>query len=333
MDIRLNQIKDWLNVVLDEALISLLPASEDASFRRYLRATTDSGTYVVMDAPPSKESMTDFIAVDEALIAIGVHAPEIIHKNVDSGFLLLEDLGERVYLDELPGSPENLYSEAIKALVKIQGGEKNCITAKLPPLKNYDAARLDMEMSLFKDWYLKRHLDINLDSKMQLIWQDTKSCLIQNCLQQPQTWVHRDYHSRNLMVAEENSPAVIDFQDMVIGPIGYDLASLFKDCYIEWPRKRQHQWLEEYIEILRLQQTEVPFVLDDLIRWVDFCGLQRHLKVLGIFCRLNYRDGKSQYMNDLPMVQRYVLEVIEIYPEFLNLRAMLKSIFNQVSAR
>ncbi|MFT4629420.1 MAG: aminoglycoside/choline kinase family phosphotransferase [Arenicella sp.] len=331
MDKRLEKIKTWLDVVLNQPLLSIAPASQDASFRRYFRARTENASYVVMDAPPEKESLSEFFAIDRALIDLGVHAPIIHQVNLEDGFLLLEDLGDRTYLNELESNSKSLYSDAIKALVKIQTGiiaEKN--PSELTP-RIYDAALINKELNLFDDWYLKRHLDIELDAKMELIWQDTKDLLVQAFAQQPQVWVHRDYHSRNLMIQEHNSPAVIDFQDLVIGPVAYDLASLFKDCYIEWPRNQQHFWLAEYLEHLDRELPSLAISIDDLIRWVDFTGLQRHLKVLGIFCRLNYRDGKAHYLDDLPLVKKYVIEVIDIYPEFKNFKTMLNVIYKQVT--
>jgi aminoglycoside/choline kinase family phosphotransferase len=331
MDKRLEKIKTWLGVVLNQPLLSIAPASQDASFRRYFRARTRDASYIIMDAPPEKESLSNFIAIDRALIELGVHAPTIHQINLDDGFLLLEDLGDRTYLNELSSDSKSLYSDAINALVKIQGGiftENN--PTELTP-RAYDASLVDQELNLFDDWYLKRHMDIELDSEMQLIWQDTKEYLVQAFAQQPQVWVHRDYHSRNLMIHEDNSPAVIDFQDMVLGPIAYDLASLFKDCYIEWPRDQQHLWLAEYLEQLHRQLPILEISVDDLVRWVDFTGLQRHLKVLGIFCRLNYRDGKAHYLDDLPLVKKYVVEVIDLYPEFRSFKTMLNAIYRQVA--
>jgi aminoglycoside/choline kinase family phosphotransferase len=331
MDKRLEKIKTWLGVVLNQPLLSIAPASQDASFRRYFRARTRDASYIIMDAPPEKESLSNFVAIDRALIELGVHAPTIHQINLDDGFLLLEDLGDRTYLNELSSDSKSLYSDAINALVKIQGGiftENN--PTELTP-RAYDASLVDQELNLFDDWYLKRHMDIELDSEMQLIWQDTKEYLVQAFAQQPQVWVHRDYHSRNLMIHEDNSPAVIDFQDMVLGPIAYDLASLFKDCYIEWPRDQQHLWLAEYLEQLHRQLPILEISVDDLVRWVDFTGLQRHLKVLGIFCRLNYRDGKAHYLDDLPLVKKYVVEVIDLYPEFRSFKTMLNAIYRQVA--
>jgi len=314
MDIRLNLIKDWLNNDLQLIINNIAPASADASFRRYFRAETNKGVFIIMDAPPEKESIDDFINISNALCSIGVHAPEIKAKDIKQGFLLLEDLGTTTYLDALKASPDTLYSAAIDSLIKIQQG----------PLKSdlnvpeYDAQKLEQEMNLFEEWYLGKHLNLTLDSNMQAEWQTCKSTLIEACLEQPQTWVHRDYHSRNLMVTEQDSPGVIDFQDMVIGPISYDLASIFKDCYIEWPRQQQLFWLEEYrVKANKTLTSNVaPLEQDKLIKWFDLTALQRHLKVLGIFCRLSYRDGKDQYLQDLPLVAKYTLEALSLYPEF-----------------
>ena len=329
MDNRLTQLRCWLDSVLDEPLEKLESASADASFRRYFRAQTATGTFIVMDAPPEKEPLDQFIAIDKALIGQGVHAPQIYHQNIEQGFLLLEDLGDRIYLDELPDHASVLYSDAISTLVAIQQGsyvnatERSNGELKIPA---YDATLLIREMNLFEDWYLKRHLDIALKPDQALIWQDTRQFLIGVCNEQPAVWVHRDYHSRNLMVTAQNSPAVIDFQDMVIGPVSYDLASLFKDCNIRWPRPDQHRWLAEYLEQISEKIPDLQFSLQQLIRWVDLTGLQRHLKVLGIFCRLNYRDGKSRYLDDLPLVKTYVDEVLEIYPELSGFHRFMQSL-------
>jgi len=323
MDKRLKDIESWLSSVLEQPLMSIEPASEDASFRRYLRAKTASTSYVVMDAPPEKEPLDKFIRINHALRRQNVHAPEILHQELNMGFLLLEDLGDRTYLDELTIDARPLYTEAIKALITIQRGTLDQADFELP---KYDSVLLDQEMDLFDDWYLKRHLDIQLNEQQRLIWQDTKELLVHASLDQPQVWVHRDYHSRNLMITPHDSPAVIDFQDAVIGPLGYDLASLFKDCYIEWPRNDQIAWLQEYQKFTAKLNSDYKVSLKQLIRYFDFCGLQRHLKVLGIFCRLNYRDGKAHYLKDLVLVKKYVAEVIEIYPELENFRTLYKGL-------
>lgn len=311
MDQRLEQLKAWLTQSLNYQFDSIEPASADASFRRYFRAQTGRGSIIVMDAPPEQEGTEVFIRSASALAKLGLHTPAIHAQDAENGFIVLEDLGNRVYLDELHDSANSLYSAAINALVVLQSGESS--TDFAPPA--YDARKLIEEMSLFSDWFVKRHLGESIYEPSFAVWLQTQQMLALACLEQPQVWVHRDYHSRNLMITQENSPGVIDFQDMVMGAIGYDLASIFKDCYIQWPRQQQHKWLEEYRR-KATEKLDLPdFSLQELIRWVDFAGLQRHLKVLGIFCRLNYRDGKDNYLNDLPLVAKYILEVLDIYPE------------------
>lgn len=312
MDQRQNDLRQWLSQDLNYTLDSLKPASTDASFRRYFRAVSDHGTFVVMDAPPEKEDCKPFIDSALALLELGVHTPRIIAQDLVQGFIVLEDLGNRTYLDELEKNADELYSKAIDTLIKIQSGNSTK-QPDFPP--EYTGAKLIEEMSLFNRWFINKHLGQNIHEPSFAVWLHTQQTLAIACLEQPQVWVHRDYHSRNLMITDTNSPGVIDFQDMVIGAIGYDLASIFKDCYIEWPRERQQQWLEEYRN-KAISELDLPhFSLASLTRWVDFAGLQRHLKVLGIFCRLNYRDGKPDYMNDLPLVAKYTLEVLSIYPE------------------
>ena len=311
---------------------SIEPASADASFRRYFRAKTVNNkvqeTWVVMDAPPEKESITEFIDIAEQLAQTGVHTPEIRAKDIENGFLLLEDLGSRPFLDELKDNPNALYSDAISALIKIQQG-----SGSTSPTKNklpvYDKTKLNEEMDLFEQWYLNKHLGLTLDAQKKQSWEECKQILIDACLEQPQVWVHRDYHSRNLMITDDNSPGVIDFQDMVTGPIAYDLASIFKDCYIEWPRAQQRAWLEEYRAQANEQLGIQAIGQAQLLRWYDLTALQRHLKVLGIFCRLYYRDGKDQYLNDLPLVAKYTLEALDLYPEFKNFKQYFAPLITQ----
>lgn len=316
-DKRLNLIKDWLKNDLKLTLHSIAPASADASFRRYFRISTDQGISIVMDAPPEKESIIEFISIDQKLRAAGVHAPRIKAQSIEYGLLLLEDLGNRTYLDELHDNANLLYGDAIKALIKIQLGTCESSVTNIP---SYSSEKLCDEMALFKDWYLSKHLNIEINSSMNAAWSECQQFLIQTCLEQPQVLVHRDFHCRNLMITEEESPGVIDFQDMVVGPIAYDLASIFKDCYIEWPRHQQIEWLEHYRQ--HANQALKIDTIDSiqLLRWYDLTALQRHLKVLGIFCRLYYRDGKKQYLKDLPLVAKYTLETLDIYPELRNFK-------------
>ncbi len=350
MDNRLNDLTRWLVDSLSIEIESIEPASQDASFRRYFRVDCNSNPYgidsslIAMDAPPAEESLHEFIAIDQALVANKIHAPKIHAINQEQGFLLLEDLGNRTYLDELSLNPDELYNNAINCLVSIQNlGKTNdgslpivpvklqkidlhSISDYVPPI--YDRKLIEQELDLFVKWYCQKHLQINLSRQQLSIWTDLKNSLVTLFDQQPHVWVHRDFHSRNLMITNHNSPGVIDFQDMVWGPISYDLASIFKDCYIEWPRERQLEWLTIYLDKWKSSNREAEITLHQLVKWFDLTGLQRHLKVLGIFCRLNYRDGKNHYLLDLPLVEKYIIEVLDLYPTlsaFKNLFASLNT--------
>ena len=315
---RLAQLQQWLESLATNTYSNLEPASADASFRQYFRITNtqDNKTYIVMDAPPEKEDCRPFLQITELIRNIGVNAPDIIAMDMQRGFILLDDLGNKPYLDHLDeNSADDLYIDAIDALIKMQ-----TIDAILPV---YDENLLQNEMDLFETWYLNRHLDTQLDETQKVSLNNIFDLLIQNAIEQPQVFVHRDYHSRNLMITDQNNPGVIDYQDAVIGPITYDLVSLFKDCYIEWPREKVELWLELYLARItpaRLIDKET------LLRWFDLMGVQRHLKVLGIFARLNYRDGKSQYLNDLPLTLKYVLDTCERYDELQPLKQLFEDL-------
>ena len=274
-----------------------------------------------MDAPPDKEDCEPFVHITRLLRSVHVNAPEIVTMDLEQGFLLLADLGDRQYLDFLDESScDRLYRDALTALVNMQR-----IQDHLPA---YDRQRLIDEMGLFEPWYLNTHLGIELDVKQKSILASIFDLLIESAAQQPRVFVHRDYHSRNLMLVDDNNPGVIDYQDAVIGPVTYDLVSLFKDCYIEWPAERIERWLDDY---LQLTPIDISVDRDRFIRWFDLMGVQRHLKVLGIFARLNYRDGKPQYLDDLPLTLKYVLEACNRYDELLPLRELLESTALQCS--
>ncbi len=313
---RLTQLKLWLEQLSANTYTDLQIASADASFRQYFRVSNnkDNKTYIVMDAPPENEDCRPFLQITELIRNIGVNAPAILAMDLQQGFLLLDDLGNKPYLAQLnENNADDLYIDAIDALIKMQA-----IDAILP---SYDEQLLQSEMDLFETWYLNRHLDIRLNQTHKAILGSVFNTLIENAMQQPQVFVHRDYHSRNLMLTDVNNPGVIDYQDAVIGPITYDLVSLFKDCYIEWPREKVELWLELYLARI------TPARLIDkqtLMRWFDLMGVQRHLKVLGIFARLNYRDGKKQYLNDLPLTLKYILDCCELYEELHPLKILLK---------
>ncbi len=311
-DNRQNILEDWLFKIRNGEAYELSLASADASFRRYFRLQSAAQSYIVMDAPPEKENIGSFLAVSNSLRSQGVHAPEVFAHDETLGFILLEDLGSTAYLDTLRDNPDDLYEDALQALVKIQRGVLDQPTTSYP---DYNHNRLDTELNVFEEWYLNKHLGFEMNASQKTLWRSTKEQLIETCLAQPQVWVHRDYHSRNLMLCPADSPGVIDYQDLVVGPISYDVVSLFKDCYIEWPRGRQLKWCRQYLQLCADQIPEIPISDEEFTRWYDFTGLQRHLKVLGVFCRLNYRDNKSGYLNDLPLVRKYVDEALCLYPE------------------
>lgn len=313
----MSQLEDWLNAIPAHELVDIRPASADASFRRYFRVTdrNTGKTFVVMDAPPDKEDCKPFIHITQLLRSVSVNAPDIITMDLAQGFLLLDDLGDRQYLDYLDdNSSDDLYHDALIALINMQR-----IQNHLPP---YDKQRLHDEMGLFEPWYLNKHLGITLDDEQKTVINSIYDLLIESAQEQPQVFVHRDYHSRNLMLLDEDNPGVIDYQDAVIGPVTYDLVSLFKDCYIEWPRDKVEHWLDKY---LRSTAIDLPVDRRRFIRWFDLMGVQRHLKVLGIFARLNYRDGKSQYLNDLPLTLKYVIDTCSQYDELKPLLDLLES--------
>ena len=315
---RLTQLQQWLDKLAPDTYSNLQSASADASFRQYFRVTNkkDNKTYVVMDAPPEKEDSKPFVHVTELLRSAKVNAPNIIAMDLSLGFLLLDDLGNKPYLDHLNNdTAENLYIDAIDAIVKMQS-----IDAMLPA---YNEKLLQTEMGLFETWYVNRHLDTKLNNQQKESLSSVFNLLIKNAKEQPQVFVHRDYHSRNLMITDIDNPGVIDYQDAVVGPITYDLVSLFKDCYIEWPREKVEHWLDLYLARI----TPTHFIeKENLVRWFDLMGVQRHIKVLGIFARLNYRDGKEQYLDDLPLVLKYVLDTCAQYEELQPLKRILKEI-------
>jgi aminoglycoside/choline kinase family phosphotransferase len=312
-DSRRAKLTQWVREDLGFAGASIAPASADASFRRYFRATQDADSYIVMDAPPDKEDSRPFLQVARILGGLELNVPIILARDMERGFLLLSDLGSRQYLDALrfDGAADELYADALESLRTMQTADP-AIAQALP---RYDHALLMREMDLLPEWFLIRHLGLKIETRERAMLVELFESLTQAAMAQPACFVHRDYHSRNLLVTPENNPGILDFQDAVWGPVTYDLASLLKDCYIAWPPARVRQWVLEYRESL----LEAGFKLDadaaQFLRWFDLVGLQRHIKVLGIFARLFYRDGKSQYLNDLPRVLAYTRDTALMYPE------------------
>lgn len=311
---RLEQLNHWLSRGLRLPTYDIAPASSDASFRRYFRIRFGAESRIVMDAPPDKEDCRPFVRLARALHAIGLNVPEILAEDLTQGFLLLSDLGSEQYLSSLnEASVGRLYGDAMGALLTLQacGPQQD----ELPP---YDEALLLREMELFRAWYLGRHLGLQLTASEQRLLDDAFRRLAQSALEQPKVAVHRDYHSRNLMVAPHN-PGILDFQDAVYGPVTYDLVSLLRDCYIAWPRAQVEAWALGYQElaidsgILRGRDEE------RFLRWFDWMGVQRHLKATGIFARLAHRDGKPGYLKDIPRTLGYVRAVAGRYPELAGL--------------
>ncbi len=305
---RLKQLTEWLRAQSPRASFSIEPASADASFRRYFRATFEDGsTRIVMDAPPEHEDCRPFLHVARLFEEAGAHVPHVYAQDLAQGFLLLSDLGSTTYLQALNAdTARDLYSAATSALITIQRGSK---ANELPP---YDEAMLRRELDLFPEWYVRRHLGVALNEKQGAALEGVFRCILANNLAQPRVYVHRDYHSRNLMVAEPN-PGILDFQDAVYGPITYDLASLFKDAYIHWEEEHVMDWLIRYWEKARKAGLPVHADFGEFYRDYEWMGVQRHIKVLGIFARLYHRDGKAGYLKDMPLVMDYLRRACERY--------------------
>lgn len=318
IDTRLDEIHHWLKTIFPSVHYRLDIASNDASFRRYFRLTIETNTWILMDAPPQQEDTKPFIEIGTFLYDHGINVPKLYERDIDAGFLLLTDFGYRPYLEELNNineiAADSLYKAAIDSLIKIQ-----ICPAQNIDLPIYDKALLQQEMTLFTDWFLNKHLNLTSPEFLPTIFHH----LISNALAQPHVIVHRDYHSRNLMHTVDNSPGIIDFQDAVIGPISYDLVSLLRDCYIAWPEQKISEWIEYYLLSAQQQGLLVGISIAQFTRWFDLMGLQRHIKVLGIFCRLNYRDGKTNYMNDLPLTLAYVRRISAKYSDFAQLNDFL----------
>ncbi len=316
---RSNELNAWLDERFNQ--YDITPVSDDASFRRYFRVTPvgNGQRFIVMDAPPDKEDVTPFIDIAERLRSVGLNAPRVHARDEARGFLLLDDFADRQYLGELNDeSVERLYGDALGALAVMQA----CVSSDGLPA--YDATRLRAEMQLFPDWLLDRQLGLKLDDEDQKRLDAVFDLLVENALAQPRVFVHRDYHSRNLMRLEKANPGILDFQDAVNGPLTYDLVSLLRDCYVRWPRERVVDWAWGYFDlavqsgILR-EENEQYF-----LRWFDLMGMQRQLKAAGIFARLNLRDGKPGYLGDIPRTLGYIVEVAPDYPELAAFGAWLE---------
>lgn len=310
---RIHLLTEWVTAEAGGHSFTMSPASSDASFRRYFRVTLEAGndSWIVMDAPPQHEDCRPFLQVAGLFAAAGVHVPDILAQHLAQGFLLLSDLGSTTYFQALVRNPAEanvLYGDAVGALLNIQLASCDGV------LPEYDEALLLREMNLFPDWYIGRHLQKTLSASQQAGLASVFSRIVQNNLVQPKVFVHRDYHSRNLMVTSPN-PGVIDFQDAVYGPITYDLVSLFRDAYLRWDEEQVLDWVIRYWEKARKAGLPVTSDFSAFYRDFEWMGVQRHIKVLGIFARLYHRDGKDGYLSDMPLVMDYLRKACERYSE------------------
>lgn len=329
-DVRLQHLKVWLDEQLPILFTqqgwgavppaTLTAASSDASFRRYFRWEGEGRSFIVMDAPPPQENCKPFVDIAFLLAKSGINVPKIYAEDLDRGFLLLNDLGNQTYLDVINGeNADDLFRDALQALLAFQ---------QLPmvaPLPSYDVALLRRELELFPEWYVKRELGIEFDSAQQQLWQHASDLLINSALAQPKVLVHRDYMPRNLMLSEPN-PGVLDFQDAVYGPVTYDVTCLFKDAFLSWPEERVRGWLVDYWQQAGALGIPVQPDLEDFLRASDLMGVQRHLKVIGIFARICHRDGKPRYLGDVPRFFAYIEAVIARRPELAPLDELLGSL-------
>ncbi|AMT91128.1 MULTISPECIES: aminoglycoside phosphotransferase family protein [Pseudomonas] len=329
-DVRLQHLKVWLDEQLAKLFAeqgwgtvppaTLTAASSDASFRRYFRWEGDGRSFVVMDAPPPQENCKPFVDIAFLLAKSGINVPKIYAEDLERGFLLLNDLGNKTYLDVIDGeNADALFHDALQALLAFQ---------QLPmvaPLPSYDVALLRRELELFPEWYVKRELGVEFDAAQQQQWQHISELLIDSALAQPKVLVHRDYMPRNLMLSEPN-PGVLDFQDAVYGPVTYDVTCLFKDAFLSWPEERVRGWLESYWQQASALDIPVQADFEEFLRASDLMGVQRHLKVIGIFARICHRDGKPRYLADVPRFFTYIEAVIARRPELAELQALFSSL-------
>jgi len=311
----------WARTTLSDPALTLVSASADASFRSYWRTQQgENRSWIVMDSPPAQEDPQPWVEIGARLCAAGLHVPAVRAYDLQQGLLLIEDLGSQLYLPALnEDTVDALYDDAMDALLRMQSH------ADVTGMQPYDAAFLKRELEIMPEWLLGKHLGHTLSGDESDVLEAAFDVLVKSALEQPRCFVHRDFHSRNLLIVEENNPGIVDFQGALLGPITYDLASLLRDCYIVWNPERVTAWVENYR--LRLQSAKLidaTVSRERFQRWFDLIGLQRHIKVLGIFCRLYYRDGKHGYLDDLPRVYDYVSHVASRYPELAGLVALLE---------
>lgn len=329
-DVRLQHLKVWLDEQLATVFenegwgavppATLTAASSDASFRRYFRWEGEGRSFVVMDAPPPQENCKPFVDIADFLRTCLINVPKIYAQDLDRGFLLLNDLGNKTFLDVINSSnADELFKDAIEALLAFQ---------QLPmtePLPSYDVALLRRELELFPEWYVRAHLGVDFNEQQQAIWQRVSTLLIDSALAQPKVLVHRDFMPRNLMLSIPN-PGVLDFQDAVYGPVTYDITCLFKDAFLSWPEERVRNWLQDYWKLALPLGIPVQRDFEEFLRASDLMGVQRHLKVIGIFARICHRDGKPRYLADVPRFFSYIEAVLARRPELAELGELFSSL-------
>ena len=329
-DVRLQHLKVWLDEQLATVFenegwgavppATLTAASSDASFRRYFRWEGEGRSFVVMDAPPPQENCKPFVDIADFLRTCLINVPKIYAQDLDRGFLLLNDLGNKTFLDVINSSnADELFKDAIEALLDFQ---------QLPmtePLPSYDVALLRRELELFPEWYVRAHLGVDFNEQQQAVWQRVSTLLIDSALAQPKVLVHRDFMPRNLMLSIPN-PGVLDFQDAVYGPVTYDITCLFKDAFLSWPEERVRNWLQDYWKLALPLGIPVQRDFEEFLRASDLMGVQRHLKVIGIFARICHRDGKPRYLADVPRFFSYIEAVLARRPELAELGELFSSL-------
>ena len=307
---RYNTLEHWLSDSLGSSAFNIELASEDASFRTYYRLFLKNKTFIVMDAPPEKENSKSFVKITKKLLACHINVPIIHNVDLEKGFLLLSDFGDNLYLDAVNNSSiYDLYSDAINALVTMQ------LSSNVAGLNNYSSSLFKSEMDLFVEWLVEKHLNIKLNEEHISSLDKLFNLLVNNALEQPKVFVHRDFHSRNLMVTNENNPGILDYQDAVYGPVTYDLVSLLKDCYIKLPQREIDRLIDFYLARRVEEKSEFKINRDEFTKWFDLMGVQRHLKASGIFARLSNRDGKHKFLDDIPRTLSYIVELKEKYQD------------------
>lgn len=324
---KLNTLKSWLETACSLRDFELQPLVNEASFRQYFRVQMNNNSHIVMFAPPDKEDITAFISIAKNFTGQGIHAPEILNYHLEQGLILLSDLGNDLYLNLLnTETADDLYTRALAVIPQIQTCEPKL--ANNQPLGLFDEKFIRTELNLFPDWFLSKHLKLNITPQFSASLEKIFQLLITSALKQPRVCVHRDYHSRNLLLINKEKVGILDFQDAIYGPITYDAVSLLRDAYIDWPEAQVEKWALNFRDMLLPKHS---LSNEEFIRWFDLIGVQRHLKVLGIFARLCYRDNKPQYLASTDRLLRYLQQVCEKYPELIELKYLLPNIHNKLS--